>query len=174
MAVVTKLNPDENQVLNTLLARRDNYDLTDIAHSTGRYYDVVLKGKRHIAVVLVSSFEFYSKRYHLADILPTLCICMVHDTVLPIDCLSLRQSNHAKPYELPKTVTDVRKQRHGKTGSQVLLGMYILGMRSAQDIIFDKSFPATSRKRYLRKAKVLQRRPRGKPVGHKKKPKEET
>lgn len=162
------------QVLNTLLARRDNYGLTDIHHSTGKYYEVILKGRHHIAVVLVTSFDFYLKRYHLADILPTLCICMEHDTVLPIQCLSLKSSNDAKPFDLPISVMDVQKQRHGKTGSQVLLGMYILGMRRAQDILFHKDFPPRTRRRYLHKAKALQKRPRGKPVGHKKKPKDET
>ena len=116
-------------------------------------------------MVLFSSFEYYEKRYHLAKVEPTLCVCMVHNTVLPIDCLSLRLSNYAQAYELPANIKNIEKQRHSKTGSQVLLGMYILGVHKAVDLI--ESLPATTRKRYLSRAKSLQKRTRGKPVGNK-------
>jgi hypothetical protein len=170
---IAKLSYEERQVLNTLLARRDNYDVTSVKHLIGKCYEVVVKGQRHRAVVLFHSFEFYLKRYHLADIQPTFCVCMVHNTVLPVGCLSLQSSNLAEPYDLPEGYKDLREQRKGKHGSQVLLGMYLLGMRNAQDIIFAKDFPETTRKRYLRKAKALQRRLTGMPVGHEPKEKSE-
>src|SRR5579859_2905364 len=102
---------DESLVLNALLARRDNYAITHISHTNGRYYDVTMEGRRYNAVVLFSSFEFYTRRYHLADIQPNLCICMVHDTVLPIPSLGLRKSNRADAYELPEAIVDIDKQR---------------------------------------------------------------
>src|SRR5262249_31768955 len=124
---------DESLVLNSLLARRENYGVSHIAHTTGRYYDVVMDGRRYNAVVLFSSFEFYTRRYHLADIQPNLCICMVHDTVLPIPALALRRSNCAEAYDLPEVIKNISQQRQGKVGSQVLLGQYILGVHQAVD-----------------------------------------
>jgi hypothetical protein len=151
--------------LYAVLARRDNYDLTDIEHFRGKYFDVVLQGRRYTAVVLFSSFEFYVKRYHLADIQPTLCICKVHDTVLPIACLHLQASNFAAPYELPEQIAHVGDKRKGKIGSRVLLGQYLLGVHSAVDLVED--LPDSTRKRYAARARTLQKRVVGKPVGNK-------
>src|SRR5271169_1913947 len=126
---------DESIVLNALIARRENYGISHISHTTGRYYDVVMQGKRYNAVVLFSSFEFYTRRYHLADVQPNLCVCMVHDTVLPIPVQSMLKSNRAEPYDLPEAIVDIDKQRKGKTGNQVLVGQYILGVHHAVDFV---------------------------------------
>lgn len=162
---------DESIVLNALVARRENYNVSSISHNTGRYYEVVMNGERHNAVVLFSSFEYYERRYHLAEIQPTLCICMIHNTVLPVACLALRMSNFAEPYEIPEIIKDIASQRHGKTGCRVLLGQYILGVHNAIDFVED--LPDTTRKRYQRKAKALAQRDRGRPVGLAPKEKEE-
>jgi hypothetical protein len=146
------------------LARADNYEVKNIKHTRGRAYLVEMKGKVHNAVVLLSSFEYYERQYHIAKVKPDLIICYRHDTVLPIEVLSMRASRIAKAYELPEEIKDLEAQRHSKTGSRVLLGMYISGLRRAQDIIHDKDFPKTTRKRYLRKAHELGKRKRGRPV----------
>lgn len=154
---------DESLVLNAFIARRENYQVSRIEHTTGRYYDVTMEGRRYNAVVLFSSFEFYTRRYHLADIQPSLCICMVHDTVLPIPSIALRRSNRAEAYALPEQIEDIDKQRRGKTGHQVLLGQYILGVHHAVDFV--ESLKPTTRKRYQNKARALAIRGKGRPVG---------
>src|SRR5579859_2182037 len=158
----TTLN--ELDVLRMLLARRENYAITSVTALQGRLYHVVMRGEPYMAVLLCSSFDFLRKRYHIAKDVPTLVICFEHTTVLPVKVLSLRAGNLAQPYELPEHIHDLESQRKGKIGSQVLLGMYLAGMRSAQQMVND--FPPTTRARYLEKARALGKRARGKPVGN--------
>jgi hypothetical protein len=154
---------NELDVFRLLLARRDNYDITDIAHISGRAYSLVMKGKVYNAVILPNSFDFYQLRYHIAKQVPNLVICFAHDTVIPVTCLSLKAGRIALPYDLPDHIKDVEKQRHrSKTGSQVLLGMYLCGMRSAQKLIND--LKPRSRRRYLQRARELGKRRPGRPV----------
>jgi len=117
----------------------------------------------YTAVVLPSSFDFYQKRYHLAKQRSNLVICFQHNTVLPVPVLSMKAGRLAQKYDLPTGITNVEQQRHrSKIGSQVLLGMYLCGMREAQELV-DKFEPRT-RKRYLQRAKDLGKRRRGRPV----------
>jgi len=145
------------------LARAENYSVVSIKHTRGRAYSVEMGGKVHTAVVLLNSFQYYEQQYHIARKKPDLVICYRHDTVLPIPVLSIRVGNYAQPYELPEDIEDVETQRFSRTGSRVLLGMYISGMRRAQGIIKNLKSP-TTRKRYLQKAKDLGKRRRGRPV----------
>jgi hypothetical protein len=154
----------EKDVLRLFLARRENYAASLLSHHRGRIYNIQMNTEHYKAVVLVSSFQFYELRYHIALTVPTLVICYEHTTVLPIPVLSLRAGNFAQPYELPETITDVEAQRFSKTGSQVLLGQYICGVKAAQSLI-NNYLPPTTRKRYQARAKALARRKRGKPVG---------
>lgn len=154
----------ESDVLRMFLARADNYQITDITHIRGRAYSVVMKGKTHNAVVLLSSFEYYERQYHIAKVKPDLIICYRHDTSLPVEVLSMRAGRLAKAHEMPEEIENLEGQRHSKTGSRVLLGMYISGLRRAQDIIHHKDFPKSTRNRYLQKARELGKRKRGRPV----------
>jgi hypothetical protein len=155
----------ELEVFRLLLARRENYRISEIHHISGRAYSLVMEGRRYNAVILSRSFDFYELRYHLGKKIPDLVICFVHDTVLPITCLSLKAGRIALPHDLPAHITNVEAQRHrSKTGSQVLLGMYLCGMQDAQKIIHHKDFPKTTRKRYLQRAKELSNRRPGRPV----------
>jgi len=155
----------EQEVFKLLLARRENYGISEITHISGRAYSLIMHGQHRTAVILSNSFDFYERRYHLAKQIPDMVICFAHDTVLAVSCLSLKSSRVARPYDLPGQITNVEAQRHrSKTGSQVLLGMYLLGMKDAQAIIHHKDFPKTTRKRYLQRAKVLSRRSPGRPV----------
>lgn len=154
----------EKDVLQLFMARRENYGVTHISHRRGRVHSVQMNGKHYKAVVLINSFQFYELRYHISKDMPTLVICYEHNTVLAVPVLSLRAGNFADPLDLPEAITDVVAQRFSKTGSQVLLGMYICGMTAAQSII-NNSLPATTRKRYQARAKELATRRRGKPVG---------
>ena len=156
---------NELDVFRLLLARRDNYDISEIAHISGRAYSLVMKGKVHTAIIVTSSFQFYELRYHIAKHVPTLIICFTHDSVVPVTCLSLKASRIAMPCEFPTGITNLEKQRHrSKIGSQVLLGAYICGLKSAQDIIHHKDFPPRSRRRYIERARLLGRRRPGRPV----------
>ena len=156
---------NELDVFRLLLARRDNYGISEIAHISGRAYSLSMNGRTYNAVILPNSFSFYEKRYHIARHVPDLVICFVHDTVVPVACLSLKSGRIAPPYELPAHITNVETQRHrSKIGSQCLLGMYLCGMRAAQDIIHHKDFPKTTRKRYIQRAKELGKRRPGRPV----------
>jgi len=146
------------------LARADNYEVKNIKHTRGRAYLVEMEGKIHNTVVLLNSFQYYELQYHIAKVKPSLIICYRHDTVLPIEVLSMRASRIAKAYELPEEIEDLEEQRHSKTGARVLLGMYISGLRRAQDIIHDQEFPKSTRNRYLQRAKELGRRKPGRPV----------
>jgi hypothetical protein len=157
---------EESDVIRLLMARRDNYGITSIKHVRGRLYNVRMDGKDYNAVVLASSFMFYNYRYHVCQNVPELVICYDHDTVLATMCLSLERSNLAQPYELPATIVDLKKQRKGKTGSQVLVGMLLCGMRNALDMV--DALPETTRKRYLSKIEKLNKRTRGRPVGKEK------
>jgi hypothetical protein len=158
----------ESDVLRLMLGRRENYGVSSLSHRKGRLYSIVMNEQHYNGVVLVSSFEYYQKRYHITRSPPDLVVCFSHNTVLPCACLSLAKGNFARPYDLPESITDVERQRFGKTGSQVLLGMYISGMRVAQDILFAENFPPTTRRRYLQKARELGKRSRGRPVGERK------
>jgi hypothetical protein len=143
-------------------ARADNYVVKDISHIRGRAYSLTMDGQHYNAVVLYSSFDYYELRYHLAKVKPDLIICFHHNTVVPIPVLSLKAGRFAKEHELPEEIKDIREQRVTKVGSRVLLGMYLSGIRLAQDII--KDLKPTTKARYLQKAKDLSRRKRGRPV----------
>ena len=153
----------EIDVLRMLIARADNYGISSVQHMHGRLYSIVMNGEHYTAVVLVHSFAYYEKRYHIAMNKPTLVVCYMHDTVVPIPVLSTRAGNYAKAYELPSEIEDIEAQRWSKLGSQVLLGMYISGVRLAQTIM--KELPVSTRNRYLQKVEGLGRRKRGRPVG---------
>ena len=153
----------EADILRMFEARADNYAVKDISHIRGRAYSLTMAGKQYNAVVLYTSFQYYELRYHLAKVKPTFIICYQHNTVVPISVLSLKAGRLAKEYELPEEITDVEAQRFTKTGSRVLLGMYISGVRYAQDLIKNLKQP-TTKARYLQKAKDLSRRKRGRPV----------
>lgn len=153
----------ENEVFNLLLARRDNYGVSSIEPISGRAYSVVMNGRRYNAIVTVASFDFYQMRYHLAKQVPSLIICFQHDTVVPVACLSLKAGQLGIPYALPAHIKNVEAQRHrSKTGSQTLLGMYLCGMRAAQELV--NKLPARSKRRYLEKARELSKRKPGRPV----------
>jgi hypothetical protein len=156
---------NELDVFRLLLARRDNYDVSEIKPIGGRAYTLVMRGQRYTAVVLSSSFQYYELRYHIGKRLPDLVICFSHDSVIPVMCLSLKSSRIAEPCELPTGITNLEKQRHrSKIGSQCLLGAYMCGLKSAQDIIHHKDFPPRTRRRYIERARELGKRRQGRPV----------
>ena len=64
-----------SDVMGLFLARRENYKASDIRHLHGDMYSVVMHGKPYRAVVLLASFDYYTKRYHLAKDAPDLVIC---------------------------------------------------------------------------------------------------
>jgi hypothetical protein len=153
----------ETDVLYLFLARVDNYGVTNVAHIRGRAYSVTMNGRTYNAVVLPNSFSFYEKRYHLAKSRPDLVICFQHDSCLPVPVLSMKAGRLAQKYDLPSGITDVERQRHrSKVGSRVLLGMYLCGMREAQELV--NKFEPTTRKRYMQRAKDLGKRRPGRPV----------
>jgi hypothetical protein len=155
----------ELDVLRLLLARRENYSITDIQHISGRTYSLTMNRATHTAIIVTNSFDFYQLRYHIAKKVPDMVICFQHDTVIPVTCVSLKSGRIALPYELPAHITNVEAQRHrSKVGSQCLLGMYLCGMKDAQKIIHHKDFPKTTRKRYLQRARELGKRRPGRPV----------
>ena len=155
----------ERDVLGLLYARRDNYEVGQITPFHGNMYRVTVKKQDYTAVVLLSSFDYYSKRYHLGKIVPSFVICFEHNTVLPLPVLSLRAGNLAEPYELPLTVelADLAMKRRSKLAHKVLLGMALSGMKAAQVILRD--LPETTRRRYTSELKSFGKRGRGKPVG---------
>src|SRR5260370_11206567 len=127
---------DSEDVFRLLLARRDNYGVTEIEPMGGRLYLLKIHGKRYCAVILPNSFDFYEKRYHLAKYVPDLVVCFSHDTALAVPCLSLRAGCIAEPYDLPAQIDNVEQQRHrSKFASQVLLGIYLCGMQYAQKLV---------------------------------------
>lgn len=155
----------ELDVFRLLLVRLENYGITEIVPRSGRAYSLIMNGRSHTAIIVTNSFSFYELRYHIIKRPPDLVICFTHDTVLPVAVLSLKASRIANPYELPAHIVNVEAQRHrSKAGSQVLLGMYLCGMRDAQKIIHHKDFPPRTRRRYLQRAKELGRRKPGRPV----------
>ena len=153
-----------SDVMGLFLARRENYAVLSVRHLHGDMWHIVMAGQAYTAVVLLKSFDYYEKRYHLAkEEVPTFVLCFHHNTVLPIRALALREGEITEPYELPTEITDLETQRATKRGHKVLMGMYLSGMRVAQDMV--KALPATSRKRYLREAESYGKRTKGKPVG---------
>ena len=164
----------EPDVLGLLFARRDNYEVRSVKPLHGNLYTLTMQEKDYTAVVLLRSFDYYEKRYHLAKVPPTLAICFEHNTVLPIPVLSLRAGNLAKPYELPVPIElkDLEASRRSKLAHKVLLGMSLSGMKVAQAIM--KDLPETTRRRYTSELKALGKRERGKPAGLLKKEKQPT
>lgn len=153
----------ELDVLHALIARSDNYSLNSANHVRGRLYRVNLNGEYYTAVVLVRSFDYYELRYHIMPQKPDLVVCYEHDTVVPVPVLSTRAGNLAKAYELPESITNIEEQRTTRTGTRVLLGMYISGVRKAQTLV--NSLPDSTRKRYMQRVEELGRRRPGRPVG---------
>jgi hypothetical protein len=153
----------EIDVLRLLIARADNYGISRVSPLRGRLYAVTMNEENYTAVVLTHSFAYYEKRYHISRNKPTLIVCYVHDTVVPMPVLSMRAGNFAKAYELPAEIEDIETQRWSKTGAHVFIGMYISGVRLAQTMM--KELPVSTRNRYLQKVKDLGRRKRGRPVG---------
>jgi hypothetical protein len=153
----------EREVLNLLLARRDNYGISEVIHTFGRAYSIKMGSKMYTAVILPTAFFFYQMRYHLLKHVPDLVVCFLHDTVVPIKCIALKAGHIAEPYDLPEHITDVKIQRHkSKIGSQCLLGMYLCGMKEAQKLV--DNFKPTTRKRYIARARELSKRRPGRPV----------
>jgi hypothetical protein len=157
----------ELDVVRQVMARADNYAITSIKPAYGRLWSVVMHNEQYNAVVLVHSFEYYERRYHVAKQKPTLVLCFTHDTVVPVPVLSMKAGNYAEAYGVPEEIDDVAEQRWSKTGAQVLLGMYISGVRLAQTIV--KELPPSTRNRYLQRVEDLGKRKRGRPVGLEKK-----
>lgn len=155
----------ENDVLGLLLARSENYDVEHITPLHGSLVRLKMQEQDYIAVILLSSFDYYEKRYHLASVNPSLIICFEHNTVLPIPVLSLRSGNLAKAYELPESIelSDLAATRRSKLAHKVLLGMYMSGVKAAQAIV--KDLPETTKRRYMSEARALAKRGRGRPVG---------
>ncbi len=156
----------EADVMGLLLARRDNYEVSSVKAFHGNVYTVTMQGKDYTAVVLLASFDYYEKRYHMAKVLlPSLVICFEHNTVLPVPVLSLRAGNLAKPYELPLSIDlpDLEVKRRSKLAHKVLLGMSLSGLRKAQDIL--RELPETTRRRYTSELKALGKRGKGRPAG---------
>lgn len=153
----------ETDVLRMFLARADNYGVSRVSLLQGRLYRVTMNDDMYTAVLLVHSFAYYEKRYHISQTRPTLVVCYEHDTVVPIPVLSMRAGNFARAYELPTEIEDIVTQRWSKVGTRVLLGMYISGVRQAQTIV--NGLPRATRDRYLHRVKTLGRRARGRPVG---------
>ena len=154
---------NEQEVLGMLIARKKNYGITEISHVSGRAYSVVMNGRRYNAIIVVAAFEYYEFRYHLAKNVPNLVVCSVHDTVVPVGVLSLKDGRVGNPFDLPAQIRNVVLQRHrSKTGSQCLLGMYLSGMREAPDMI--ARLPKASKNRYLARARELSKRRPGRPV----------
>lgn len=89
---------NEIDVFRLLLARRDNYSISEIGHISGRAHSVIMDGQRYNAVVLSNSFDFYEKRYHIAKKVPDLVICFTHDTVLAVKCLSLKSGRYLQSH----------------------------------------------------------------------------
>lgn len=153
----------ELDVLRLLLARRDNYGITDIQPISGRAYSITMNGRMYNTVILPTAFDFYQMRYHLCEKVPSLVVCFEQDAVLPIMCLSLKGGHIAAPHDLPAQIKNVEAQRHrSKAGSQVLLTMYLCGMREAMKIV--EKLPPRSRRRYLERARELGKRRPGRPV----------
>lgn len=150
------------EILRMFEARADNYAVKDISHIRGRAYSLSMAGKQYNAVVLHTSFQYYELRYHLARHKPNFIICFQHNTVVPIPVLSLKAGRLAEAYDLPEEIKDIEAQRFGKTGCRVLLGMYISGVKYAQEII--KELNPTTKSRYLQKSHDLSQRKRGRPV----------
>jgi uncharacterized protein YqiB (DUF1249 family) len=153
----------ELEVFRLLLARRENYGISEIVPISGRTYSLTMKQTAYTAIIVTNSFDFYQLRYHLAKHVPTLIICFSHDSVVPVTCLSLKAGRIALPYDLPAHIRNVEQQRHGsKVGSQVLLGMYLCGMQDAQKLV--NKLPDRTRRRYLQRARELSNRKPGRPV----------
>jgi hypothetical protein len=153
----------EREVLNLLLARRDNYDISEVRHVYGRVYSIVMNNRELVALVLPRAFDFYELRYHLCKELPDMVICHQQDTVLAMACIDLKSGRIAEPYALPTKIRNVETQRfRSKSGSQCLLGMLMCGMKMAHSIL--DRLPATTAKRYRARAKALSKRKAGKPV----------
>lgn len=155
----------ETDVLGLLLARRENYAVGSIRPFHGNMYHVTMQSQDYTAVVLLTSFDYYEKRYHLGKVLPSLVVCFEHNTVLPVPVLSLRAGNLAKEYELPISVelSDLEVKRRSKLAHKVLLGMSMSGMKAAQAIV--RKLPETTQRRYTSEIKALGKRGRGRPVG---------
>lgn len=152
----------ERDVLRMLLASADAHSVEHIASVRGHAYTLTMEGKPYSAVLLVNSFDFYTKGLHLSAKKPTLVICYTHDTVLPVACLSLRAGNYATPYAKPEGIGDVAELRGTQRGSKLLLGMCLIGMREGQDIV--NALPLSTRNRYYAKIHSLARRKAGRPM----------
>jgi len=115
-------------VMGLFLARRENYNVSDIRHLHGDMWHVTMEGKPYTAVVLLKSFDYYEKRYHLAKEAPTLVLCFQHNTALPIYALALREGEFTNPFEL--VVLQEIRRKHDEHEVSVLVQFILLLQRA--------------------------------------------
>src|SRR5947208_14052477 len=68
----------------------------------GLGFTATYNGRRVTGVVLVLSSDYWNYRLHMARTQIALVVCMRHDSLLPVDVLSLEDGREYAPEDLPK------------------------------------------------------------------------
>jgi len=155
----------QQDTYNLLLAQLKSLDLQVIAVHRQFLWQVAIEDqgekKTYTAVILPSSFEYWRKRYHLAQHPPELVICYEHDTCVNVPVLSLHDGTLFAPCHFPPGFHDY-EARSTRRGKQIFLGAILSGVGSALSEL-DK-IPRSTRYRYQNDLKLLRRKKRGRPV----------
>lgn len=127
--------------------------------NTALSYRVRIDGREHYAVCLVKSSDYWNHRLHLTAPGVSLVVCMRHETVLAQDVLELSTGRHYRPGEEPLHKPAVRNSR---IAAQIILGQLLAGDDSAWQRL--KTYPESTRYRYLSSVKHYNKRRPGKPL----------
>lgn len=130
----------------------------------GLSFTATYQGRKVAGVVLVQSSDYWHYRLHLACNPIGLIVVHRHDSLVPIDVLSLEDGREYAPEDLPQKYTslsDVRNE-HSRHAAKVLTGALLCGVKEAHDIL--ASMPESTRRKYEMKMSHYQRRQRGRPL----------
>ena len=130
----------------------------------GFSFTCTFQGKQVHGVVLVQSSDYWQYRLHLARTPIGLVVCHRHDSLLPVNVLSLEDGREYAPEDLPKKyeTLDAVKTEHSRHAAKVLIGALLCGVAAAHDMLL--AMPESTRRKYEAKMHRYQRRMRGRPV----------
>ncbi len=153
-------------VLHHFLLQQSHFSSVASVRFASRGFALALsyQGRQVRGVVLVKSSDYWEYRLHLAHNAIGLIVVHRHDSLVPVDVLSLEDGREYAPEDLPQKYTslsDVRNE-HSRHAAKVLTGALLCGVKEAHDIL--ASMPESTRRKYELKMSYYQRRQRGRPL----------
>lgn len=157
---------DRETVMCHFLLQRGHFaSIRDVVPAKSRLgFTATYNGKKVTGVVLVQSSDYWQQRLHMSRSPVSLVVCHRHDTIVPVDVLSLEEGREYPPESLPKKYESLEAVRKEGTrySAKVLLGALLCGVKGAHDML--QAMPESTRRKYEAQMHKLQRREKGRPL----------